>query len=69
MFKEELRLFIDSVLRSDQSVMKLLTADYTFLNERLAMHYGIENVKGAQLPPGDAEGRVALRPARQGRDR
>ena len=49
MFKEELRLFIDSVLRSDQSVMALLTADYTFLNERLAMHYGIENVKGARF--------------------
>src|SRR5262245_60118464 len=37
MFKEELRLFVDSVLRSDQSVYGLLTADYTFLNERLAM--------------------------------
>jgi hypothetical protein len=49
MFKEELGLFIDSVLRSNQSVMKLLTADYTFLNERLAMHYGIENVKGASF--------------------
>ncbi len=49
MLKEELRLFIDSVLRSDQSVMKLMTADYTFLNERLAMHYGIENVKGASF--------------------
>jgi len=49
MLKEELRLFIDSVLRSDQSVMALLTADYTFLNERLAMHYGIENVKGARF--------------------
>ena len=44
--KEELRLFIDSVLRSDRSVMELLTADHTFLNERLAMHYGIETVKG-----------------------
>src|SRR5690606_16858344 len=38
-----------SVLRSDQSIMKLLTADYTFLNERLAMHYGIESVKGARF--------------------
>jgi len=47
--KEELRLFIDSVLRSDRSVVELLTADYTFLNERLAMHYGIENVKGARF--------------------
>jgi hypothetical protein len=49
LMKEELRLFIDSVLRSDQSVVQLLTADYTFLNERLAMHYGIENVKGARF--------------------
>jgi hypothetical protein len=49
LFKEELRLFIDSVLRSDRSVLELLTADYTFLNERLAMHYGIENVKGGQF--------------------
>jgi uncharacterized protein DUF1592/uncharacterized protein DUF1588/uncharacterized protein DUF1585 len=49
MFKEELRLFVDSVLRSDQSVRDLLTANYTFLNERLAMHYGIETVKGAQF--------------------
>ena len=47
LFKEELRLFIDSVLRSDRSVVDLLTADYTFLNERLAMLYGIETVKGA----------------------
>ena len=47
--KEELRLFIDSVLRSDRSVRRALTADYTFLNERLAMHYGIENVKGARF--------------------
>jgi hypothetical protein len=49
LYKEELRLFIDSVLRSDQSVMQLLTADYTFLNERLAMLYGIETVKGARF--------------------
>ncbi|HYR90983.1 MAG TPA: DUF1592 domain-containing protein [Terriglobia bacterium] len=49
LFKEELQLFIDSVLRSDRSVVELLTADYTFLNERLAMHYGIESVKGSQF--------------------
>jgi hypothetical protein len=47
--KEELSLFIDSVLRSDRSVMDLLTADHTFLNERLAMHYGIQTVKGAHF--------------------
>ncbi len=49
LFKEELRLFIDSVLRSDRSIVDLLTADYTFLNERLAMHYGIETVKGSHF--------------------
>src|SRR5262249_10932875 len=41
--------FVDSVLRSDRSVMDLLTADYSFLNERLAMLYGIENVKGSHF--------------------
>src|SRR5262249_14038458 len=49
LFKEELRLFIDSVLREQRSVVELLTADYTFLNERLAMHYGIETVKGSHF--------------------
>jgi hypothetical protein len=49
LMKEELRLFIDSILRSDRSVVDLLTADHTFLNERLAMHYGIETVKGARF--------------------
>jgi hypothetical protein len=49
LMKEELRLFIDSVLLERRSVMELLTADYTFLNERLAMHYGIETVKGARF--------------------
>ena len=49
LMKEELELFIDSVLRSDRSVVDLLTADYTYLNERLAMHYGIETVKGARF--------------------
>jgi hypothetical protein len=49
LMKEELRLFIGSVFRGERSVMELLTADYTFLNERLAMHYGIETVKGARF--------------------
>jgi hypothetical protein len=49
LMKEELRLFIDSVLRSDRSVFDLMTADDTFLNERLAMLYGIETVKGAHF--------------------
>jgi len=49
LMKEELRLYIDSVLRSERSVVDLMTANYTFLNERLAMHYGIESVKGANF--------------------
>jgi hypothetical protein len=61
LFKQELRLFVDSVLRSDRSVFDLLTADYTFLNERLAMLYGIETVKGSDFR------RVTLdNPARHG---
>jgi len=46
LMKRELQLFIDSILRSDRNVNELLTADHTFLNERLAMLYGIETVKG-----------------------
>ena len=49
MFREELALFIDSILRSDQPVTRLLDADYTYLNERLAMHYGIQDVKGSRF--------------------
>jgi mono/diheme cytochrome c family protein len=45
-FREELRLFIDSVFRENRSVMELLGADYTFLNERVALLYGIRDVKG-----------------------
>jgi mono/diheme cytochrome c family protein len=49
MFKEELRRFLDDVLRGNRSVFDLLTARDTFLNERLAMHYGIETVKGSHF--------------------
>jgi hypothetical protein len=45
-FQRESELFIDSILRSDRSVLDLLTANHTFLNERLARHYGIPNVYG-----------------------
>jgi hypothetical protein len=45
-FRRETELFFSSIIREDQSVLKLLTADYTFVNERLAKHYGIPNVKG-----------------------
>jgi len=45
----EIDLFLRSVLLDDQSVQGLLSADYTFLNERLAQHYGIASVKGPQF--------------------
>ncbi|HTR00055.1 MAG TPA: DUF1592 domain-containing protein [Candidatus Acidoferrum sp.] len=48
-FKQELAMFVDSVLRSDQSVMTLLNGNYSFLDERLARHYGVDSVRGAQF--------------------
>jgi hypothetical protein len=54
--KRESELFFDSVIREDRSIIELLTADYTFVNERLARHYGIPNIYGSRfrrvtLPP------------------
>jgi hypothetical protein len=46
LFRKELELFMDSILRSDRSVVDLLTADHTFINEQLALLYGMEDVKG-----------------------
>jgi mono/diheme cytochrome c family protein len=48
-FQRELELFFESVMREDRSVLDLLTADYTFLNERLARHYGIADVHGSHF--------------------
>jgi hypothetical protein len=48
-FRQETELFFDSVLREDRSVLNLIRADYTFLNERLAKHYGIPNVHGSRF--------------------
>ena len=45
----ETRLFIDSIVRDDRSVVDLLTADFTFLNERLAEHYGVSGVAGSRF--------------------
>ena len=47
-FQRETELFVESQLREDRSVVDLLSADYTFLNERLAEHYGIQNVRGSR---------------------
>jgi uncharacterized protein DUF1592/uncharacterized protein DUF1588/uncharacterized protein DUF1585/uncharacterized protein DUF1587/uncharacterized protein DUF1595 len=49
-FVAEMQLFLDSILRDDKrSVVDLLTANYTFVNERLARHYGIAGIRGAQF--------------------
>jgi mono/diheme cytochrome c family protein len=45
----ETRSFIESQLREDRSVMDLLTANYSFLNERLARHYGVPNIYGNNM--------------------
>ena len=48
-FQRETELFFGSIVREDRSVLDLLTADYTFVNERLAKHYGIPNTYGPQF--------------------
>jgi hypothetical protein len=48
-FRTELALFSDSVFREDRSVVDLLRANHTYLNERVALHYGITDVKGDQF--------------------
>ena len=47
--RKETELFFDSIVREDRNVLDLLTADYTFANERLAKHYGIPNVTGTEF--------------------
>jgi hypothetical protein len=48
-FSKEAEAFIGSIFAEDRSVVELLTADYTYLNERLAQHYGISGITGAQF--------------------
>jgi mono/diheme cytochrome c family protein len=48
-FREETELFFESIMREDRSVLDLLRANYTFVNERLAKHYGIPNVYGSRF--------------------
>jgi len=48
-FARETELFFESVMREDRNVLDLLTADYSFVNERLARHYGIPGVYGSQF--------------------
>jgi hypothetical protein len=60
-FRRETELFVGSIIREDRSVVELLDANYTFLNERLAHHYGIPHVYGTQfrrvtIPDGNRRG-------------
>ena len=55
-FQQETELFIDYQLRADRSVLELLSADYTFVNERLARHYGIAGVNGSRFRRVNVEG-------------
>ena len=48
-FERELELFVGSIIREDRSALDLLTADHTFVNERLARHYGIDYVYGPRF--------------------
>jgi hypothetical protein len=56
-YRREIELFFGSIIHEDRSIMDLLTADYTFVNERLAREYGIPDVYGSQFR------RVKLGPA------
>ena len=48
-FKKETELFFGSIMHEDHNVLDLLNANYTFVNERLARHYGIPNIYGSQF--------------------
>ncbi len=48
-FRRETELFFDSIVRENRSAVELLTADYTFLNDRLARHYGVTGIKGSHF--------------------
>ena len=65
-FRRETELFFESIIDEDRSVLDLLRANYTFLNERLAKHYGIPNVYGSHFRRVTLAGQRARRAARPG---
>ncbi len=54
--RRETELLFDAIVRDDRSVLELMTADYTFVNERVAQHYGIANVTGPEFRRVSLEG-------------
>ena len=60
-FRTEAEMFFESIVREDRSIMDLLDGDYTFVNERLARHYGIPNVYGSQFRRVKLDGTLDVR--------
>ena len=58
-FRQESELYFESLLKEDRSVLDLLGAGYTYLNERLAKHYGIKGVYGSHFRKVELEGDIA----------
>ena len=48
-FRQEAEMFFESILQEDRNVIDFLNADYTFVNDRLARHYGIPNISGSRF--------------------
>ena len=65
-FQRETELFFDSIMREDRNVLDLLRADYTFVNERLARHYGMPERVRQPLPARHGHRRGAQGSARPG---
>ena len=57
--QRETELFFDSLVREDRSLLDLMTADYSFVDERVALHYGIPNITGPRVPSRHAARRTA----------
>ena len=60
-FKTETEMLLESIIREDRNVAELLDADYTFVNERLARHYGISNIYGSYFQRVRLDGDLAVR--------
>ena len=60
-FRTEAEMFFESIVREDRSIIDLLNGDYTFVNERLAAHYGIPNIYGSQFRRVKLDGALDVR--------
>src|SRR4029077_84128 len=60
-FKRETEMVFESMVREDRNVADLLNSDYTFVNERLALHYGIPNIYGSHFRRVKLDGPLEVR--------